>query len=483
MTSPPPPSRSALPVAAHAAIRSGDVPHAVAYLGVIACVLLLNVSGNDVFRLPLSLLSIVAIALSVPRAALLARCIALGFVGGGSLLLWHAGLGWSGWLGAFGDMAYLLALFAALPVLAEPIRLGGYSRAIQALLQRRVHGLAGLNCLTTLMAYLCGSVVSLAAIPIMMACLQPVVERYALDNRMRFMTGASISGYVLPLFWTPVSGVVGMVLHTLRLDWAALFPRLFALSAGCLLINWLIFRLLNARQPSAASVSVSLSVSVSAPARSDPPAVSPWRDLAGMLLGIGLLVAGFVLIETWLRVGLVTVVTLVALPGAFLWCLAIGQGRRFIGEGGQATLARIPRMADQFAVFLAAGFFAAAIRLSGSDAAVNQLFMQLSDAAGAQALVLLIPLMTLAGSFLGLHPLVAIALLADSLRPELLGLSSAQLALALIGGSVLTFMLGPFSGTLGLTQAISGVSAFRLSAWNAPYALGYFLLLGAFLLM
>lgn len=448
--------------------------HTAAYLGVIACVLLLNVTGNAVFRLPLSLLSVIAIAISVPRATRLARGIALGFVGAGSLLLWHAGLGLHDWLRAFGDMAYLLALFAALPVLAEPIRLGGYSQAIQALLQRRVSSLAGLNCLTTLMAYLCGSVVSLAAVPIMMACLQPVVERYPLGNRMRFMTGASISGYVLPLFWTPVSGVVGVVLHTLRLDWATLFPRLFALSAGCLLINWLIFGLLEARRPAARAA---------VPCPGPASGSSPWRGLAAMLLGIALLVAAFVLIEYRLGVGLVTVVTLTALPGAFLWCAAIGQGRRFISEGGRATLSRIPRMADQFAVFLAAGFFAAAVRLSGTDAAVNQLFMQLSMAVGAQALALLIPAMTLAASFLGLHPLVAIALLADSLRPELLGLTSAQLAIALIGGSVLTFMLGPFSGTLGLTQTISGVSAFRLCAWNVPYAFGYFLLLAAFLLV
>jgi hypothetical protein len=471
MNSPSPASQSQS--ATRTAAQGGHVLHAAAYLGVIACVLLLNVTGNPVFRLPLSLLSIIAITLSIPRAARLARVISLGFVGSGSLLLWQAGLGLEEWLRAFGDMAYLLALFAALPVLAEPIRLGGYSHAIQALLQRRVSGLVGLNCLTTLMAYLCGSVVSLAAVPIMMACLQPVVERYPLDNRLRFMTGASISGYVLPLFWTPVSGVVGVVLHTLRLDWAALFPRLFALSAGCLLINWLIFYLLEARKPAPPA----------APPCSVPAEVpSPWRGLGAMLVGIALLVAAFVLIEYRLGVGLVTVVTLVAVPGAFLWCAAIGQGRRFVTEGGRAALSRIPRMADQFAVFLAAGFFAAAIRLSGADAGVNQLFMQLSAAVGAQALALLIPVMTLAASFLGLHPLVAIALLADSLRPELLGLTSAQLALALIGGSVLTFMLGPFSGTLGLTQTISGVSAFRLCAWNAPYAFGYFLLLATFLL-
>ena len=85
--------------------------------------------------------------------------------------------------------------------------------------------------------------------------------------------------------------------------------------------------------------------------------------------------------------------------------------------------------------------------------------------------------MALLASFLGMHPLVIMALLGESLKPEVLGINSTQLAVTMIGSAVLTYLAGPFSGTLGLVQSISHVSIFRLSLWNAPYALGYHLLL------
>jgi len=85
--------------------------------------------------------------------------------------------------------------------------------------------------------------------------------------------------------------------------------------------------------------------------------------------------------------------------------------------------------------------------------------------------------MALLASFLGMHPLVMMALLGESLKPEVLGINSTQLAVTMIGSAVLTYMAGPFSGTLGLVQSINHVSTFRLSLWNAPYALGYHLLL------
>ncbi|MDB5727031.1 MAG: hypothetical protein JWQ00_236, partial [Noviherbaspirillum sp.] len=83
----------------------------------------------------------------------------------------------------------------------------------------------------------------------------------------------------------------------------------------------------------------------------------------------------------------------------------------------------------------------------------------------------------------GVHPLVAIALLGESLKPEVLGIPIRQLAVALVGSAVLTYMQGPFSGTLGLVQSINKVSSFRLAMWNAPYALAYFALLAAAIML
>ncbi|MEC4720364.1 hypothetical protein RY831_14475 [Noviherbaspirillum sp. CPCC 100848] len=451
---------------------------AAIYLTVILCFLAFKVTSLPIFGLALSGASLLSIVVSLPVATPLGRTIAMVFVSAGGLLLWRAGLGFREFIGAYGQMAYLIALFAVLPILAAPIRLGGYSHAIQSLMLGRVKTKFSLNCITTSMAYLCGSFVSMAAIPIMMACMRPVVDNFPLRSEQRFMTVSAISGYVLPLFWTPVSGIVGVVLQSLRMDWFSLFPLLLLLSLVCLGVNWLIFSLIEGSET--CPPDQALTAEPSAP---DSEYYSSLSDLMQMVFGIFILLLSIVVLEHWMRVGLVTVVTLLAIPAALIWCMLLGKGKRFASEGSREFFDRLPRMADQYAVFLSAGFLATAIALSGTNHMVNELFIKMNEVIGAPLLLLFMPVIALAVSFVGVHPLVGIALLGEALRPEVLGISSTQLAITLVGSSVLTFMLGPFSGTLGLVQTISNTSTFRLAWWNAPYAAGYFCVLCLFILL
>jgi hypothetical protein len=449
------------------------------YALVVLCYLTLKLFPSTLLSDALSVLSLAAILASLPATGVAARVLSALFLGGGSWMLYRGGATWSGYLHAYGEMAYLLALFVVVPVLSAPVRLGGYSRAIQAVLQGRVAGVFQLNCLVTSLAFVCGSFMSLAAVPIMMTSMESAVDAYPIENRKRFIAVSATYGYVLPILWTPVSGVVGVVLYSLHIEWLRLFPVLLALSVAGLFMNWLIFWLLELRHLPAASAKIALP-----PEPADAPRPpSPLPKLLQMVAGIVVLVVCIGLLERWLHIGLITVVTLAAIPLAFAWSAVIGSGRHFLREAGGELVTRLPRMADQFAIFLGAGFFASAMHLSGIDHTANQMFLHLHDAVGTQLFLLLMPVMALAVSFLGVHPLVAIALLGESLKPEVLGISPAHLAITLVGSSVLTYMQGPFSGTLGLVQSINHVSTFRLSLWNAPYAVGYFLLLAATILL
>lgn len=417
----------------------------------------------------LSVLALLSVLVSLPACGPVPIILALLLVGSGSAMLWHGGADWSAFLDAQGDMTYLLALFAVLPVLAAPIRLGGYGKAIQALMGKRIGSLSRLNCLVTALAFVCGTFMGLASIPIMMAAMTPVIASYQVDNKLRFMAVSAISGYVLPMMWTPVSGVVGVVLLRFKLDWASMFPTLLALSVACLAANWLVFYLLESRR-------VRLPMP---PASPDELAgfASPWPRMIQIVLAIMVLVAGIALLESWFHVGTITIVTLVAIPFAFAWSAAIGEGRRFVRETPAEFGRRLPLMAEQFAIFLSGGFFVSAMRLSGYDSTANRLLLDFHALAGTNLLLTLVPVLTLGLSFLGVHPLVAIVLFGESLKPEVLGITPDKMALTLVGSCVLTFMQGPFSGTLGLVQSLTGTSSFRLALWTAPYALVYFVLL------
>ncbi len=439
------------------------------YVLVIICYVIGKLGQLAALAPMLSTLSLMAIIISLPAVGSVTRVLTALFLGGGTFMLYWKNVPWSQYLGAFGEMAYLLALIAVVPILSTPVKLGGYGGAIQTTLRGRIASVWGLNCLATTLAFVCGSFMSLAAVPIMISSLGPVVGSYRLRNPVRFMAVAAAYGYVLPILWTPVSGVVGVVLHSLHVDWLSLFPILFVLSVAALCSNWAIFYLLEPWGKEQA-----------APITAEPTqrdTVSPVSRLLQMLLAIVLLVIAIVFLEEWLRIGLVTVVTLVTVPFALAWSAALGQTVGFLKETGSQLVPGLSRMSSQFAIFLSAGYFVKAMHLSGADHTANIMFLSLHDAVGTQLFLILIPIMALIVSFLGLHPLVAIALLGESLKPEVLGINPTQLAITLIGSSVLTYMLGPFSGTLALVQSINQVSTFRLSLWNAPYAAGYFVLL------
>jgi hypothetical protein len=438
------------------------------YVMVVLCYLIAKVGHLAALAPVLSALSLVAILASLPVSGWATRLLATVFLAGGSSMLVTNGLGWLDFFGAFGEMAYLLALFVVLPVCSVPVKLGGYSDAIQAVLRGRIRGVFQLNCLVTTLAFICGSFMSMAAVPIMMTSMEPVVRAYPIRHKERFVAVSTVYGYALPILWTPVSGVVGVIVHTLHVDWLTLFPVLFALSIACLLANWLIFYLIELRGAPDQLARIDLAQGA---------AMSPVPRLMQMVMAIVLLIVWIVLLAYGLQLELITVVTLVAIPFALAWSTMIGQARAFMGEARRQTAVRLPRMADQYVIFLSAGFFAQAMRLSGFDRAVNLMFLDLHNALGTVLFLLSMPPMALLASFLGMHPLVVIALLADSLKPELLGFSSMQLAVTLIGSAVLTYVAGPFSGTLGLVQSINRVSTFRLSLWNAPYALGFLMLL------
>jgi hypothetical protein len=463
--------------AAPAVNTDGGAWRAMLYLAAIVIFLFAKLAHLQLLEPVASTLALACIAVSLPGSGPVGRILTVLFLAGGYAMLWRAGVPWPSYVLAHGSMLYLLALFAVLPVLSIPVQLGHYSRSLEAVLRARISGLFQLNCLVTMLAFLCGSFMSMAAVPIMLTSMTPVIRNYPLRDPMRFSTVSATYGYVLPILWTPVSGVVGVVLHSLHLEWGTLLPLLMAMSVVGLLINWAVFWLIELRgMPQPAPMP--------AEPLSNPRPLGPaLRHLGQMLFAIVLMVTSIGMLDHVLQIGMLTVVTLLAIPFALAWSMALGKGGDFVRAATQQMASRLPHMADQFAIFLAAGFFVSAMHLSGMDHAVNLAFVQLHDALGSRLFLLAMPLMALGAAMLGVHPLVAIALLGESLKPEVLGMDVKLLAVTLIGSSVLTYMLGPFSGTLGLAQLLTRISSYRLALWNLPYALGYVALLAAVILL
>jgi hypothetical protein len=449
-----------------------DQRRAYFYLATLVVYFLSFVFKSAEFQFIVSILALGSLLISLPASRLGAKVLAvLSFVAGYWILI-NADVPHDQYVLAHGSMLPLLALFAVLPILSVPVELGNYGDSIQTVLRARISSVFYLNCVVTMFAFLCGSFMSLAAIPIMMTSMAPVVKHYPLRNEVRFRSVSATYGYVLPILWTPVSGVVGIVVKSLDLKWTSLLPLLVAMSIAALFMNWAVFYWLESRTTSSHS-------DVALPELSRKPLLPSLLHLSQILLAVFVMVVAVGLLDKYSQMGMMSAVSVVAIPFAFFWSLAIKKGPAFGVKAKVQMRHQLSQMSDQFSVFLAIGFFVTALNLSGLNHQLNSAFLYLHQMFGTTSFLLLMPFMAMSLAMVGVHPVIAIALLGESLKPAVLGIEPVLLAVTLIGSAVFTYMLGPFGGTLGLMQTLTRIPSYRLALWNLPYALAYFFILAS----
>ncbi|WP_018132760.1 hypothetical protein [Effusibacillus pohliae] len=432
----------------------------------------------------ISLLSLLAVILSIPGSSRLVQALTGLFLLTGSLMLWSGHIDWYSYVTAYGGMLNLLSLFALIPLLALPIPLGGYNTAIEQVLQRRVNTPQQLYRTVSGLAFFLSSFLNLATLPLMYYSVQGAVTRFGIRNSKRFTSLGMIHGYALPILWTPVAPIVGVVMDLTKANWLRMFPLLFGLSVVSLLLDWLLqqvagHQVAKKRLPLETKAEISLrelaaTADSATCSGSHSPSKQKLTELAGAVILFLMLV---VVLEHWLPFGLVTTVTILSLPFAFAWAMLLGQAKSFWREVHNHVTVQIPKMGEQFAIFLSAGFFVKALQLSGYSETINGAVLQIERAIGVGAFLACLPLLPLVLAYLGMHPVVAITLLAQSLDPASLSVSANALTLALLGGAVTTFIMGPFNATLGIMSSLIKENPFRISLWSWPFTVCFLLLL------
>jgi hypothetical protein len=79
--------------------------------------------------------------------------------------------------------------------------------------------------------------------------------------------------------------------------------------------------------------------------------------------------------------------------------------------------------------------------------------------------------LVIAFSFMGLHPIVLLVLLTGSINFTSVGLDPILLALSYLCGGVSTFLISPFSGTVGLLKSYTDRSMGDVILTNVPTVL------------
>ncbi|WP_066173852.1 hypothetical protein [Bacillus marinisedimentorum] len=391
------------------------------------------------------------------------------FLALGIMMLASSGAGPADYLFSFGPMLNLLTLFAMVPILALPIRLGNYGDAIQSVIQKKVNSSGRLYMMTSGLSYFFSIFMNLATLPMTYYSIQPVTKSFNLADQERFMSRAITHGFAMPLMWAPVTPIVGIVIEMTGVSWGAILPYILPLSIAGLLLDWYLGRRAAIKNNDGQAYSNTAAEELAA-AREQSAGASPRpRRLLHVLAAILIFNVLISIFEQLFHFSFIILVALLVIPFALTWSLLIGRGAEF-GRGlKEHTRNHLLKMKEQFFIFLAAGFFISAIKFSGTDHLLNVWITGIREMIGIQVFLVLLPLLPLGLAFIGLHPAIAVALMAEALDPQALGISPYILTVSILAGAVSAFLMGPYNATIGLMSSIVKTSSFKVSNWNGAF--------------
>ncbi|MCA1055207.1 hypothetical protein LCM10_09425 [Rossellomorea aquimaris] len=427
----------------------------------------------------ISVICLIIVLMTIWKVGRFVRVIGGIFIILGMIMLIQGDAGPREMLLSFGPMLNLLTLFALVPLLALPIKLGNYSDHIQGFISRRVRSSTSLYSLTSGISYFFSIFMNLATLPMTYFSVRPAADGFPLENRERFMSRAITHGFSMPLMWAPVTPIVGIVIDMTGVKWGTMLPYVLPLSVIGLLLDWYTggYRKRN-RTPFRTSSAIDETAATMEGSKGKGAG-----KLSHILIAILLFNIVISIMEHSLSLSFLIVVSLLVIPFSFAWCLLLGQARTFTTGLVDHYNHHLWKMKDQFFIFLSAGFFISAIEFSGTDHVVNGWITSFKNVVGIEIFVLFIPLIPLALAFIGLHPAVALALLAGTLDPHSLDISPYILTVSMLAGAVSAFLMGPYNATIGLMSTIVKTSSYKVSNWNAVFTISFLCLTMLYLIL
>ncbi|EKN64350.1 hypothetical protein P9E76_07250 [Schinkia azotoformans] len=431
----------------------------------------------------LSILCMVIIVSTLFYVKRFVKILGIVFLLIGALMLFTSGASWKTYIISFGPMLNLLTLFSIIPILAIPIQIGNYAGGIQELVNRKLKNSGHLYMLTSGISYFLSIFMNLATLPMTYHSMKPALQVFSLQSTGRFMSRAITRGFAMPLLWAPVTPIVGIVIEMTGVSWSTMLPYLLPLSIAGLLLDWFLAgraasKLGSEKLAGSASANeIATTIEVSGKSLQSP------KRIGQILVAILIFNICIAIFDYVFHLSFLILVALLVIPFAFCWSFLLKKGREFLTGLQIHTNTYLYKMKDQFFIFLSAGFFISAMQFSGTDHRLNEMFVVFKGLVGIEMFLLMIPVIPLILAFTGLHPAVALALLAETLDPTQLGISPQILTVSMLGGAVSAFLMGPYNATIGLMSGIINESPFKISNWNAPFTVLYLLLVMVYLII
>ncbi|WP_338450368.1 hypothetical protein R4Z09_30595 [Niallia oryzisoli] len=389
-------------------------------------------------------LSLLAFIGSAGKADRFPRILGLVMMGAGIIIEWNKGTGFAGISEGIFWILPLLSLITLAPLLAIPLRLGGYFESVSRLLHNLLHHPQKLYAGITGTLFIVSPILNLGSVRIINEFLEDLKLPSAMSAK------SYIVGFSTALMWSPYFASVSLVLHYLNVPFKEYVFYGIGISLLSLVIGNLSFAIWEKRNPIKRDPSSLTKISK-----------AQRRKLLELVLFVVLLMTACLMIESVTKWSMIVIVCLLSIFVPLLITAVTNDWQRAKPLWLDFRDRAVPMMNNEITLFMSAGMLAFALKGTSVMNGVSQLLKVLADQSFflfAFAILVIVFCLT----YIGIHQIAVVGALAMQLNAAELGISNISLAFILLLTWYISTALSPFSGLNLMVSRFSRLSGVQV---------------------
>ncbi|ADU30320.1 hypothetical protein [Evansella cellulosilytica] len=356
----------------------------------------------------------------------------------------------------FGQNINLLSLFLFVPLIATFMATAGYLSTLKYKVQNK-QSLKDFKPyrFSFILTSSIGFILNLGS----MAIVKRIVEESSPTYQDQKLTLTIMRGFGFCMLWSPYFVNVGLVLVVFDVSWFQIGLYGLGLSILYFFVSIIMFRSIAFDDDPVLKQTVSKSVN-----DVDHHSLMPF-----ILFSITLISLSF-LLDYFLPVNMIIIVSVVALILPFIWSVLARQTASYVHDAVDQVNNSFYKLKNELAIFISAGYFGFAI----SETKIGEILSNLLFNASFNSvlvLTVLIVVLSILLAQIGIHPVIIVIGIGSALSPDKFGVSAEYLALVLLVAWTLATQLSPFSGQVLMASNLTKQPTVKIVRQNAPFVL------------
>jgi hypothetical protein len=397
---------------------------------------------NQWLQYTLVIVSLIAFFGSVTKADRFPRIVGLIMMVVGIIVEWSKGTGIDGISEGSILILPLLSLLTLVPLLSIPLRIGGYFESISHLLHHFLRQPKKLFAGITATLFILSPVLNLGSVKI----IHEFLDDLKLPSAMTVK--GYIMGFTTAIMWSPYFASVSLVLYYLNVSFNDYI--LFGISFGLLslLVGNILFAYWMQRHPLGLGIQMG---------KMDKKVRN---QIVKIILLVLLLIGVCLGIENITQWSMMVIVCLMAIFVPLLFGMIQSNWRKMVPLWMDYRDRTVPMMNNEIMLFMSAGMLAFAMKDTTVMNGISRILISFENQSFF-LFALAILVFVLIVSYVGIHQIAAVGVLAMQLNPTELGISNVALALILLLSWSISTALSPFSGLSLMVSRFSGISGIK----------------------